>query len=124
MTAGVGPMSPLGDDDAAAGGGDATRPTVPPVLYLPTSGTPQDPGSSVDDGDDIGIGIELRETDDGRRALLAYTALDRLATCCGPEQPWVLYPTDRLGDLGVDYDVVYLDMVIPPELRHGRTGAR
>ncbi|WP_424922760.1 SAV_915 family protein [Aeromicrobium chenweiae] len=30
---------------------------------------------------------------DGRTALLAYTALDRLVDCCGDRQPWVLIET-------------------------------
>ncbi|RAX24445.1 hypothetical protein DRB06_00945 [Actinomyces sp. Z5] len=62
--------------------------------------------------------MELRKTNDGRMALLAYTALDRLADCMGPHQPWVLYPTERLGDLEVveHYDVIYLDLPVPKEL--------
>lgn len=84
---------------------------MPPMMYLPTSGVPAD-------GDQAGFAVELRETQDGRRALLAYTALDRLARCCGPDQPWVLYPTDKLGHLGIDYDVIYLDLEIPAELWH------
>ena len=45
---------------------------------------------------------------DGRVALLAYTALDRLATCMGPYQPWVLYRTEQLDELGgvQSYDVI------------------
>jgi hypothetical protein len=91
--------------------GERARPTVPPVLYLPTSGTASGPDQ---------VGIELRDTNDRRRALLAYTALDRLVDCCGPHQPWALYPTERLGELGVEYDVIYLDMPIPQELWHVR----
>lgn len=81
--------------------------TIPPVLYLPTSGQ-----------DLEGLPVELRQTADGRTALLAYTALDRLGTCCGPDQPWALVPTDKLDQLGIAYDVIYLDMAIPEELWH------
>lgn len=101
--------------EAERSGPAPAPPVVPPVLYLPTSGTPA--GSSE-------VGIELRETNDGRRALLAYTALDRLADCCGPDQPWALFPVERLGELGVDYDVIYLDLAIPRELWHRPQGAR
>ncbi|WP_257210381.1 SAV_915 family protein [Actinomyces ruminis] len=78
------------------------------MLYLPSTGAPNTYGAE----------IELRKTNDGRMALLAYTALDRLADCMGPHQPWVLYPTERLGDLeSVEhYDVIYLDLPVPQEL--------
>ncbi len=84
------------------------KPVVPPVLYLPSTGAPNTYGAE----------IELRKTNDGRMALLAYTALDRLADCMGPHQPWVLYPTERLGDLEAveHYDVIYLDLPVPQEL--------
>lgn len=84
------------------------RPVVPPVLYLPTK---PDPDPEV-------TKIEMRELEDGRVALMAYTALDRLARCCGPHQPWVLYRTDALGELRETspYDVIALDQPIPEEL--------
>ena len=46
----------------------AATPMVPPVLYLPLSVT-STPEEQL---------VEIRELKDGRRALLAYTALDRL----------------------------------------------
>jgi len=84
------------------------KPVIRPVLYLPSTGAPNTYGAE----------IELRKTNDGRMALLAYTALDRLADCMGPHQPWVLYPTERLGDLETveHYDVIYLDLPVPQEL--------
>ncbi|SDM88883.1 SAV_915 family protein [Actinomyces ruminicola] len=84
------------------------KPIIPPALYLPSTGAPNK----------FGAEIELRRTNDGRMALLAYTALDRLADCMGPHQPWVLYPTERLGDLEAvePYDVIYLDLAVPQEL--------
>lgn len=88
------------------------RDQVPPAVYLPVA----------DAGSGQTYEVEMRPTNDGRVALLAYTALDRLADCCGPHQPWVLYPTDRLEELGQSqpYDVIYLDMPIPEEFRlHG-----
>lgn len=87
----------------------ARRAEVPPVLYLPVTGR----------GEGRFAEVELRRTNDGRTALLAYTALDRLHTCCGPHQPWALMPTDRLGEIEQTqpYDVIYLDMAVPEELR-------
>ena len=81
---------------------------MPPALYLPST------GRSVT----FGAEIELRRTKDGRLSLLAYTALDRLARCMGPHQPWVLYETARLDELKTvqHYDVIYLDMEMPREL--------
>lgn len=83
---------------------------IPPVVYLPTK-----PGA----GDQLTM-IEMRETEDGRVALMAYTALDRLARCCGDHQPWVLYRTEALAELrnGAPYDIVVFDQLIPEELRH------
>ncbi len=99
-----------------AGDRPPSKPVVPPVVYLPSTG-----GSST-----YGAEIELRQTRDGRLALLAYTALDRLARCMGPHQPWVLYPTERLGDLDATqpYDVIYLDMEVPRELWRQPAGQR
>ncbi|KGM13330.1 SAV_915 family protein [Cellulomonas bogoriensis] len=85
----------------------AGRPTVPPVVYLPVrpgerSGTP-----------------EVRTLKDGRLALLAYTALDRLGTSCGERQPWVAVETPRLDEVKRrnHYDVVVFDMVVPEQYR-------
>ncbi|MDY6214209.1 MAG: SAV_915 family protein [Schaalia hyovaginalis] len=83
---------------------------VPPVVYVPTAH-----GSAR-----FGAEVELRQMDDGRVALLVYTALDRLYSCCGRAQPWVLYPTERLEDLArvTPYDVIFFDMEIPHAMRH------
>ena len=86
------------------------RPPVPPVLYLPVR-----PGSPAGAPE-----IEMRVLEDGRTALLAYTALDRLGRCCGPHQSWVLYRTEELAALDATspYDVVLLDQLLPEELWH------
>ncbi|MGH3902963.1 MAG: SAV_915 family protein [Pseudonocardiaceae bacterium] len=63
--------------------------------------------------------VEVRETADGRTALLVYSALDRLIDCCGAEQPWAVLATtdlDILGD-GTRFDLIFLDMPIPAEYR-------
>lgn len=84
----------------------------PPVVYLPCA-------EQVTDASDARI--DMRETRDGRIALLAYSALDRLHTCCGDDQPWVLMPTDALDDLQKrsPFQLLLLDVVIPDDKRRG-----
>ncbi|NCT91024.1 hypothetical protein GXB85_08700 [Cellulomonas sp. APG4] len=71
---------------------------------------------------DDGASVEVRPLRDGRPALLAYTALDRLAAGCGPEQPWVALPTASLGEVKrrQPYDVVVFDLHVPEQ--HRREG--
>lgn len=78
--------------------------TVPPMLYLPAVEHP--------DGGQYAI---VRELTDGRMGLLAYTALDRLADKCGPNQPWVLVATADLGRIKEvqPFDVVAFDLQVP-----------
>lgn len=89
---------------------ESGRPPIPPALYLPSTGASNTRGAE----------IELRQMRDGRVALLAYTALDRLARCLGPNQPWVLYLTENLDQLEAvqSYDVIYLDTPVPRNLWH------
>lgn len=81
-------------------------PDLPPVLYLPCADDVVDPADARP---------ELRRTRDGRLALLAYTALDRLHTCCGAGQPWVLVRTPALDAIGATdrFDLLLLDVVVP-----------
>lgn len=62
----------------------------------------------------------MRPLHDGRTALLAYTALDRLADGCGPHQSWIVYRTEELGVLRqtCPYDVIILDQPLPEAARH------
>lgn len=89
------------------------RATIPPVVYLPVTGQGA-PGF---------IELEMQKTLDGRIAVLAYTALDRLMDGCGAGQPWALYPTAHLHELSADqpFDVIYLDVPLPEDLRRPRT---
>lgn len=91
---------------------------TPPVLYLPCRAA-GDPGEQPQ--------VVRRTTRDGRTALVAYTALDRLHAACGPGHPWALLSLQQLQDLFTDepYDVVHLDLVMPAELRvpAGREGS-
>jgi hypothetical protein len=85
----------------------------PPVVYVPCS-----PVSAGDDS----LNVDLRPTRDGRLALLVYSALDRLVTCCGAEQPWVVMPTANVEKVRgeTDFELILLDVEIPEEFRrHG-----
>ncbi|MGA6165681.1 SAV_915 family protein [Amycolatopsis magusensis] len=63
--------------------------------------------------------VEMRTTRDGRVALLAYSALDRLHDCCGKAQPWIVMPTASLDSLQAaqPFQLLLLDMAIPEERR-------
>ncbi|MBK1788829.1 SAV_915 family protein [Prauserella cavernicola] len=89
-----------------------TNPHLPPMLYLPT-------GPHAVDGTGETT-VELRRTEDGRVALLAYTAVDRLVECCGEHQPWLMVRSEHLPKLHErqPYDVIVLDGEIPTEWRH------
>lgn len=89
-----------------------TNPQLPPVVYLPTG--------SHDGRHTLQTDVELRRTPDGRLALLAYTAVDRLVECCGEHQPWMLVQTSDLQALheSQPYDVILVDAEIPEDLRH------
>ncbi|MGH3697652.1 MAG: SAV_915 family protein [Pseudonocardiaceae bacterium] len=63
--------------------------------------------------------IDLRRTREGKLALLVYSALDRLVTCCGAQQPWVVLPTANLEEIRekTDFELILLDIEIPEEFR-------
>lgn len=85
-------------------------PNLPPVVYVPCVEHVRDPAEAA---------IELRQTEDGRLAIMVYSALDRLEFCCGVRQPWVLLPTRLLEQYRQiqEFDLVLLDTVIPEEQR-------
>ncbi|UTT52700.1 SAV_915 family protein [Microbacterium maritypicum] len=84
---------------------------VPPVLYLPVSENLEGQGQR----------FTVHPLTDGRSGLLAYTALDRLAACCGEQQPWVMLATPDLGRVKrvQPFDVVAFDVPVPISLRQG-----
>lgn len=88
------------------------KPVIPPVLYLPVVNVPNGSGQQ----------FVVRGLSDGRTGLLAYTALDRLATSCGDEQPWVLLAIEDLDRVkqAQPFDVVAFDLAVPGEFREGR----
>jgi len=83
----------------------------PPVVYVPCLA-----------GESAGsLNVMLRSTTDGRTALLAYSALDRLRSGAGEDVPWVLLTIADLQDVcdRSPYDVLYLDLRVPLEARGG-----
>jgi hypothetical protein len=82
---------------------------VPPALYLPLIDNPTGEGQMA----------VIRPLVDGRMGLLVYTALDRLAAKCGPNQPWMLLMTSELGRIKAEqpFDVVAFDLDVPPRQR-------
>lgn len=84
----------------------------PPVVYLPCTRHTSDLAE---------LEVRYQLTKDGRRALLVYSALDRLHTCCGEDQPWFLFSTKGLQALHeVDpFDLVLMDLVVPEDARAG-----
>lgn len=81
----------------------------PPVVYVPC----------VQSEDGKEAAPDLRQMRDGRHALIVYSALDRLVRCAGQQQPWVVVPAAKLDELDqqTPFDVILLDVLIPPEHR-------
>lgn len=88
--------------------GQAAGVQFPPVVYVPCN---------VSDPSHGELALDMRKMRDGRTALLAYSALDRLVQCCGQQQPWVVVWTAQLEDFDATqpFDVILLDVQIPPE---------
>ncbi|QGG41769.1 SAV_915 family protein [Aeromicrobium yanjiei] len=85
----------------------ATGRAMPPVVYVPTT----------DDPDPHQRHIVMHHVEDGRTALYAYSAPDRLEDFYLPGSPWVLcdIPTlQRIHD-ETPYDLLFVD--VDPGLR-------
>ncbi|MPZ00573.1 MAG: hypothetical protein GEU97_21875 [Actinophytocola sp.] len=95
----------------AASSGTSIPPNFPPIVYLPCVERVEDPQQAQ---------VEMRTTRDGRVALLAYSALDRLHECCGEAQPWIVMPTAALDGLqhAQPFQLLLMDVVIPEEHRN------
>jgi hypothetical protein len=81
----------------------------PPIIYVPTG-----PAQAPEE-----LTVDLRATRDGRLALLVYSAMDRLITHCGPEQPWTVMAAEDLDRVqeATGFELVFLDLDIPEEQR-------
>lgn len=88
---------------------DQKAPLQPPVVYLPCR---LDADGELED-------IAMVQLEDGRVALLGYTALDRFIACCGDAHPWALHLTADLDRLRAEkpYDAAYLDVPLPMDMR-------
>ncbi|MGI8309661.1 SAV_915 family protein [Saccharopolyspora hattusasensis] len=86
---------------------------LPATVYLPTE--------RVNKGDKD-VTLELRDTADGDRALLAFTSVKRLVDGCGDGQPWVAVQGEQVADIKSrsGADVVLWDAALPPEERRTR----
>ncbi|WP_158885019.1 SAV_915 family protein [Amycolatopsis anabasis] len=82
---------------------------APTVLYLPTAAPVT--------GDEVAF--VLRDLDDGSRALLVYSSLERLVEGCGDEQPWLSIRAETLSEFQylAEADVVLWDPVLAPAIR-------
>jgi SseB protein N-terminal domain len=94
----------VADDQRVAG-------AFPPMVYVPCT-TPSPPGADT-------LSIELLHLPDGRTGVPAYSALDRLVAKCGPHQPWVVMPSEKLDEVAehVAFDFILLDVGLPAEHR-------
>lgn len=84
----------------------------PPVVYVPCTRHTADVAE---------LEVRHQTTQDGRRAVLVYSALDRLQTCCGEDQPWFLLPSrglQAMHDLD-PFDLVLMDMLVLEKARAG-----
>lgn len=100
--------SPL---EGAQGAGDVPERPVPPYLYVPVRGEPEDGH----------VEFEMRALQDGGIVLLTFSALDRLIDGCGEHQPWVVVESPKLSEMQPTggWDVVAMDCPLPEALRHG-----
>lgn len=83
------------------------RPQLPPVVYVPTT----------DEPDVATRRVLMHRVADGRTALYAYSAIDRLHTWYLPDAPWLLCDVaalQRIHDQS-PYDLLFLD--VDPGLR-------
>jgi len=84
--------------------------SLPPVVYVPCVEQVSDPAD---------VRIEYKIMQDGRKALLVYSALDRLHAGAGAAQPWFVALTANLQALyDVEpFDLLLLDVLVPEEHR-------
>jgi len=86
--------------------------TVPPVLYMP-----------IRRSADGGVEVVRLPMGAGKSALVAYTALDRLAKGCGAGQEWTLVFTSTLDLVRGEapFDAVAFDVHFPDGLEAAST---
>ena len=82
---------------------DGEHAMVPPAtVFLPTAGRPAADGEHQ---------VLVRDVADMQIVITAYSDLDQLVLCCGPEQSWVQFDWDLVEDLREQLDaLVVLDL--------------
>ncbi|MCY7396919.1 MAG: hypothetical protein LH468_12365 [Nocardioides sp.] len=82
-----------------------SRPSIPPVVYVPT--LHEDDGTTR---------VRMQRMRDDTTALFVYSALDRLQDQYGDDAGWVLLRADTLDDLyaGMPFDLLFLDRELSP----------
>jgi hypothetical protein len=105
---------------------EAEVPTAPALIESPSCAAAADQSSSLAyipsqraRQGDAEVVLELRNTEDGQVAVLAYSSLELLVAGCGEAQPWVAIPVDRVEHLPglAGADVVLWNLALPAELR-------
>ncbi|MBE9376399.1 hypothetical protein IQ251_18260 [Saccharopolyspora sp. HNM0983] len=73
---------------------------------------------------DTEVTVELRQLEDGRTAVLAYTSLDALVENCGDLQPWASLPSDKVQHIqeSSGAEVLLWDAALPAEQRKDSEG--
>lgn len=98
---------------------DALR-DFPPVVYVPCD-TPA--GSAPGPNGEVPLEVRMRQTRDGRIALLAYSALDRFHAMVGRDTAWALLTHDGLDQLYAKqpFDLLLMDIEVPEGAREDGT---
>jgi len=65
--------------------------------------------------------VEMRATDDGRRAMLVYSSREALVTNAGQRQPWTAFPAGHLEAIRdeIGADLIVWDAEVPAPQRYG-----
>src|SRR5690606_32553559 len=103
-------MYVVGEPESQQQGSDGAGAVAsPPFVYVPCA---------LDERGELAE-VKLVQLDDGRVALMAYTALDRFAAACGEHHPWVVLDTSALEEVRAakHFDAAYLDVALPVGLR-------
>lgn len=85
-----------------------SRPRMPPVVYVPVMELPEAPGVQH---------LKLHTMADGRTAVFAYSALDRMVSLYGDGVPWMLIDVPGLQRAfdQVPFDLVFVDRELHPQ---------
>jgi hypothetical protein len=85
-------------------GSGADHAGFPEIVFAPAR-------PDVRPGHDADVIFEVRRTSDGGRALPVFSAVERLVSALGPQQPWVALPLRNIQRIigGAGVDTIVLD---------------